>query len=215
MIPGKNPDYDTKAPRPWEVDALHGRLPQAAPAVANGSFEEPALTAAAPPLTPPIGNREDAGTAGWDFGFFAGIARAGEGPAEGVATADGAQVAFLRGDARINEAPSKVRHVFGTDLTGLVPGRKYELSWQQAGHPANAAEGQLAVHLNVPGQKSFALRPAAAVAGQGTWESVTLPFVAMAPVMRLNFLHAVAEPHIAESGDVTTLLDAVRIRALD
>ncbi len=212
LIPGKNPAYDTDAPRPWEVEALHGGPPEGGPDVTNGSFEEPALTPDAPPLTPPIRNRENARTAGWDFGFFAGIARAGEGPAEGVAAADGAQVAFLRGDARVNAAPSKVRHVLGTNLTGLIPGRKYELSWQQA---ANAGEGQLAVDLNVPGRKPFTLRPPAAVAGKGTWESVSLPFVAISPVMRLNFRHSVAEPHGAQSGDVTTLLDTVRIRALD
>jgi arylsulfatase A-like enzyme len=215
LIPGKNPDYDADAPRPWEVDALHGRLPDSGPGVANGSFEEPALTAAAPPPTPPIRNPQDARTAGWDFGFFTGIARAGEGPAENVAAADGSQVAFLRGDARVNDAPSKVRHVFGTDLTGLVPGRTYELSWQQTGHPANAGDGQLAVDLNVPKQKPFALRPPSAVTNRGTWEKIVSSFVASAPVMRLNLRHSVAEPHDAESGNVTTLLDDVRIRALD
>jgi arylsulfatase A-like enzyme len=214
-IPGKNPAYDAAAPRPWEVDVLHGRLPEGGPDIANGNFEEPALIADAPPLTPPIGNPEDARTAGWDFGFLTGISRAGEGPAEGVAAADGSQVAFLRGDARINDGPSKVRHMFGTDLTGLVPGRKYELSWQQTGRPADAGDGQLAVHLNVPGRKPFALRPSATVAGKGTWEKIALPFVAISPVMRLNFLHAVALPHGTASGDVTTLLDTVRIRKLD
>jgi autotransporter-associated beta strand protein len=53
-IPGMNPAYDTNAPRPWEVDALHGRLPEDGPKVANGSFETPALTGDVSSLTPPI-----------------------------------------------------------------------------------------------------------------------------------------------------------------
>jgi hypothetical protein len=153
---------------------------------------------------------------GWDFGFFSGLARAGAGPAEGAAAADGSQVAFLRGDARINDAPSEVRNLFGTDLTGLVPGRTYELSWQQTGHPANREDGQIAVELGMSGQNNFfAIREPSAVTNRGAWEKIACSFLAMSPVMRVNFRHSVAEPHGAGSGDVTTLVDDVRVRPLE
>jgi arylsulfatase A-like enzyme len=213
--PGKNPDYNPDVPRPWEVDALHGRLPKGAPQIGNGSFEKPGLTGAKAQLTPPIRPREDARVAEWDFGLFTGISRAGEGPAEGASAADGSQMAFLRGDLRVNDAPLKIRNAIGIDITGLLPGRKYELSWQQMARPANRANAQLAVDLNVPERKPFAIHEPAPVANKEAWKKIARPFVAISPEMRLNFRHSVAEPHDEESGEITTLIDAVRVRELD
>lgn len=130
--------------------------------------------------------------------------------------AEGSQVAFIQGDPTLaaEESPNVPQAIFGTDITGLEPGMEYELQWAQASRASDGGHGALSVVLSDPANPAgnYLLVDWEPVQNKGEWEIQKHIFLASAPIMRLNFLHAAADPAVRGSGTETTLIDDFRLR---
>ena len=108
-------------------------LPGWSQTIPNPSFEDAAVPAGASFLDPKTpGYSELIPELKWAFGMPCGICVQGTAYAEQILAVDGKQVAYLQGDpSGPNDFP--IKSIMGVDVTGLKPGKSYEISWSQTG----------------------------------------------------------------------------------
>jgi len=182
--------------------------------IPNPSFEEPAVPAREgfiTPVSPAYAERIP--VIQWAFGMPAGICVQGLGYAEQLQAPDGAQVAFIQGDPS-SEMDFPIKSIMGVDVTGLEPGKNYEISWQQTGRATDLGTCAISATLmasNFPAIVLFGREP---VETKGAWTRMSAEFLAPAATLRLNIQHAIIEPGNADPGSESTLFDDFQIKAL-
>ena len=184
--------------------------------IPNPSFEEPAVPAEEAFMTPVSpGYAELIPAIQWAFGMPAGICRQNLAYAEQLQAPDGAQVAFIQGDPSTDTGDFPVKSIMGVDVTGLEPGKRYEISWQQTGRATDLGRCAISATLTASNFPSIVLFGREPVETKGAWTSKGAEFLAPADTLRLNIQHAIIEPGNPDPGSESTLFDDFQIKAVD
>lgn len=183
--------------------------------IANPSFEEPAVPAGESFITPVSpGYAERIPEIQWAFGMPAGICRQSVAYAEQVQAPDGAQVAFIQGDPG-SGVDFPIKSIMGIDITGLVPGKNYEISWQQTGRATDLGNCAITATLMASNFPTIVLFGREHVETKGVWQRMSAEFLAPTDTLRLNIQHTIIESGNTEPGSESTLFDDFQIKALD
>jgi hypothetical protein len=183
--------------------------------IPNPSFEEavvPVGEAFMTPVSP--GYAELIPVIQWAFGMPGGICRQSVAYAEQLQAPDGAQVAFIQGDPS-SDMDFPIKSIMGVDITGLVPGKNYEISWQQTGRATDLGNCAIAATLAASNFPTIVLFGREPVETKGAWQRMSAEFLAPTDTLRLNIQHTITEPGNMEPGSESTLFDDFQIKALD
>jgi hypothetical protein len=183
--------------------------------IPNPSFEEPAVPVGESFITPVSpGYAERIPEIQWAFGMPGGICRQNVAYAEQLQAPDGAQVAFIQGDPS-SDMDFPIKSIMGVDITGLVPGKNYEISWQQTGRATDLGRCAIAATLMASNFPTIVLFGREPVETKGAWQRMSAEFLAPTDTLRLNIQHTITEPGNMDPGSESTLFDDFQIEALD
>ena len=183
--------------------------------IPNPSFEEPAVPVGESFITPVSpGYAERIPEIQWAFGMPGGICRQSVAYADELQAPDGAQVAFIQGDPS-SDMDFPIKSIMGVDITGLVPGKNYEISWQQTGRATDLGRCAIAATLMASNFPTIVLFGREPVETKGAWQRMSAEFLAPTDTLRLNIQHTITEPGNADPGSESTLFDDFQIKALD
>lgn len=180
--------------------------------IPNPSFEEPVLPPGEARLFPDSPGYVDKIPAlKWAFGMPGGICVEGLEYAEGIRAVDGKQVAVIQGDPRSpNDYP--IKSIMGVDVTGLEPGKSYEISWSQTGRATDLGTCAITVTLTAENFPPVVLVAAEKVEVHGKWQRIKKEFLAPTDKLRLNIQHTILESKNADAGSESTLFDDFKIK---
>lgn len=198
------------------IAGLTGACALKAQTIPNGSLEEPPLSASGKPF---LAATEEllVAQSKWGWGLGCGICLQQVAYAAGIDAAEGTQVAFMQGDPSLAEVPPGTpTQLMGTDITGLVEGKEYEIQWAEASRTEDASFGALTVILTDPALpgKSIILIQNSPVENKGEWKIQKHQFTASGPTMRINFQHSVPELNFGATGGESTLIDNLKIHPM-
>jgi hypothetical protein len=187
-------------------------LPGWSQTIPNPSFEDAAVPAGASFLDPKTpGYSELIPELKWAFGMPCGICVQGTAYAEQILAVDGKQVAYLQGDpSGPNDFP--IKSIMGVDVTGLKPGKSYEISWSQTGRATDLGTCGVTVTLAALNFPTMELLSAERVETKGKWQRIKREFIAPADTLRLNIQHFIIESKNADLGSESTLFDDFKIK---
>ena len=187
-------------------------LPGWSQTIPNPSFEDAAVPAGASFLDPKTpGYSELIPELKWAFGMPCGICVQGTAYAEQILAVDGKQVAYLQGDpSGPNDFP--IKSIMGVDVTGLKPGKSYEISWSQTGRATDLGTCGVTVTLAALNLPTMELLSAERVETKGKWQRIKREFIAPADTLRLNIQHFIIESKNADLGSESTLFDDFKIK---
>ncbi len=187
-------------------------LPGWSQTIPNPSFEDAAVPAGASFLDPKTpGYSELIPELKWAFGMPCGICLQGTAYAEQILAVDGKQVAYLQGDpSGPNDFP--IKSIMGVDVTGLKPGKSYEISWSQTGRATDLGTCGVTVTLAALNFPTMELLSAERVETKGKWQRIKREFIAPADTLRLNIQHFIIESKNADLGSESTLFDDFKIK---
>jgi len=180
--------------------------------IGNPSFEDAAVPAGAAFLDPKTpGYSELIPELKWAFGMPCGICVQGTAYAEQILAVDGKQVAYLQGDpSGPNDFP--IKSIMGVDVTGLKPGKSYEISWSQTGRATDLGTCGVTVTLAALNFPTMELLSAERVETKGKWQRIKREFIAPNDTLRLNIQHFIIESKNADLGSESTLFDDFKIK---
>lgn len=180
--------------------------------IGNPSFEDAAVPAGASFLDPKTpGYSELIPELKWAFGMPCGICLQGTAYAEQILAVDGKQVAYLQGDpSGPNGFP--IKSIMGVDVTGLKPGKSYEISWSQTGRATDLGTCGVTVTLAALNFPTMELLSAERVETKGKWQRIKREFLAPNDTLRLNIQHFIIESKNADLGSESTLFDDFKIK---
>ena len=180
--------------------------------IGNPSFEDAAVPAGASFLDPKTpGYSELIPELKWAFGMPCGICLQGTAYAEQILAVDGKQVAYLQGDpSGPNGFP--IKSIMGVDVTGLKPGKSYEISWSQTGRATDLGTCGVTVTLAALNFPTMELLSAERVETKGKWQRIKREFIAPNDTLRLNIQHFIIESKNADLGSESTLFDDFKIK---
>ena len=187
-------------------------LPGWSQTIPNPSFEDAAVPAGASFLDPKTpGYSELIPELKWAFGMPCGICVQGTAYAEQILAVDGKQVAYLQGDpSGPNDFP--IKSIMGVDVTGLKPGKSYEISWSQTGRATDLGTCGVTVTLAALNFPTMELLSAERVETKGKWQRIKREFIAPNDTLRLNIQHFIIESKNADLGSESTLFDDFKIK---
>ena len=187
-------------------------LPGWSQTIPNPSFEDAAVPAGASFLDPKTpGYSELIPELKWAFGMPCGICLQGTAYAEQILAVDGKQVAYLQGDpSGPNDFP--IKSIMGVDVTGLKPGKSYEISWSQTGRATDLGTCGVTVTLAALNFPTMELLSAERVETKGKWQRIKREFIAPNDTLRLNIQHFIIESKNADLGSESTLFDDFKIK---
>ena len=187
-------------------------LPGWSQTIPNPSFEDAAVPAGASFLDPKTpGYSELIPELKWAFGMPCGICVQGTAYAEQILAVDGKQVAYLQGDpSGPNDFP--IKSIRGVDVTGLKPGKSYEISWSQTGRATDLGTCGVTVTLAALNFPTMELLSAERVETKGKWQRIKREFIAPNDTLRLNIQHFIIESKNADLGSESTLFDDFKIK---
>lgn len=187
-------------------------LPGWSQTIPNPSFEDAAVPAGASFLDPKTpGYSELIPELKWAFGMPCGICVQGTAYAEQILAVDGKQVAYLQGDpSGPNDFP--IKSIMGVDVTGLKPGKSYEISWSQTSRATDLGTCGVTVTLAALNFPTMELLSAERVETKGKWQRIKREFIAPADTLRLNIQHFIIESKNADLGSESTLFDDFKIK---